>query len=78
MPGSAPSPAIAASGWAIARYGLQHKPTNHEGRPPLNGSVTHVIVLPGGGYAQHAAHEGEPIERWLQSLGLAASVSATH
>ena len=36
--------------------------------------MTHVIVLPGGGYAQHAAHEGEPIAGWLRSLGIAASV----
>ncbi len=41
---------------------------------PLTGAGTHMIVLPGGGYAQHADHEAEPIERWLQSLGLAASV----
>jgi len=33
-----------------------------------------VIVLPGGGYAQHAAHEAEPIARWLEELGVAASV----
>jgi acetyl esterase/lipase len=33
-----------------------------------------VIVLPGGGYAQHAAHEAEPIARWLGELGVAASV----
>jgi acetyl esterase/lipase len=40
----------------------------------LTGSETHVVVLPGGGYAEHAAHEGEPVERWLGSLGIAASV----
>ncbi|MEU9371117.1 alpha/beta hydrolase [Streptomyces avermitilis] len=34
----------------------------------------HVIVLPGGGYAVHAAHEAEPIVGWLEGLGLAASV----
>jgi len=33
-----------------------------------------VVVLPGGGYAQHAAHEGEQIARWLRGLGVAASV----
>ena len=33
-----------------------------------------MVVLPGGGYAQHAAHEGEPIARWLRGLGVAASV----
>ena len=40
----------------------------------LSGSATRMIVLPGGGYAQHAAHEGEPIVRWLTGLGLRASV----
>jgi acetyl esterase/lipase len=33
-----------------------------------------VIVLPGGGYAQHVADEAEPIARWLAELGVAASV----
>lgn len=35
---------------------------------------THVIVLPGGGYAEHAANEAEPVVAWLESLGLGASV----
>lgn len=33
-----------------------------------------MIVLPGGGYTQHAAHEGEPVARWLRGLGVTASV----
>jgi acetyl esterase/lipase len=37
-------------------------------------SGTHVIVLPGGGYSQHVAHEAEPIVGWLEGLGLDASV----
>ena len=36
--------------------------------------TTHVIVLPGGGYAQHASHEGEPIVQWLADIGVRASV----
>jgi acetyl esterase/lipase len=40
----------------------------------LTGSSPHVIVLPGGGYAEHAAHEAEPIARWLKELDVAASV----
>ena len=36
----------------------------------------HVIVLPGGGYAFRAEHEGEPVAAWLRSLGLGASVLA--
>jgi acetyl esterase/lipase len=35
--------------------------------------VTHVIVLPGGGYAEHAAHEGEPVVNWLKGLGFEAT-----
>ncbi|HWC37021.1 MAG TPA: prolyl oligopeptidase family serine peptidase [Acidimicrobiales bacterium] len=37
-------------------------------------SGTHLIVLPGGGYAEHAAHEAEPVVDWLQGLGMRASV----
>jgi acetyl esterase/lipase len=33
-----------------------------------------VIVLPGGGYQVHAAHEDEPIARWLNQAGLTALV----
>jgi acetyl esterase/lipase len=40
----------------------------------LSASSDHVIVLPGGGYAEHAANEGEPIAQWLQGFGVAASV----
>jgi acetyl esterase/lipase len=36
--------------------------------------AAHVIVLPGGGYAEHAAHEAEPIVDWLEGLGARASV----
>ncbi len=35
---------------------------------------THVIVLPGGGYAEHARHEAEPVARWLAGVGVQASV----
>ena len=34
----------------------------------------HVIVLPGGGYVQYAAHEAEPVAEWLATLGVHASV----
>lgn len=33
-----------------------------------------VVVCPGGGYARRAPHEGEPVARWLNSLGLHAFV----
>jgi acetyl esterase/lipase len=35
---------------------------------------THIIVLPGGGYAEYSPHEGEPVARWLRDCGLSASV----
>jgi acetyl esterase/lipase len=33
-----------------------------------------MLILPGGGYGHHAAHEGEPVARWLNTLGIAAFV----
>lgn len=33
-----------------------------------------VIVYPGGGYGMRADHEGEPIARWLNELGISAFV----
>lgn len=36
--------------------------------------ASHALVLPGGSYRSHAAHEAEPVAAWLESLGLAASV----
>jgi acetyl esterase/lipase len=35
---------------------------------------THMIVLPGGGYAEHAPHEAEPVARWLSEIGVQSSV----
>src|SRR6185312_1455450 len=37
-------------------------------------SGTHMIVLPGGGYAAHAPHEAEPVASWLSEIGVQASV----
>jgi acetyl esterase/lipase len=33
-----------------------------------------VIVCPGGGYTRRAEHEGAPVARWLNSLGIVAFV----
>lgn len=33
-----------------------------------------IAVFPGGGYDHLADHEGEPVARWLVSLGLAAAI----
>ena len=35
---------------------------------------THLIVLPGGGYAAYAENETEPVIEWLEARGIAASV----
>src|SRR5438445_1920525 len=35
---------------------------------------THMIVLPGGGYAEHAPHEAEPVAGWLGEIGVQGSV----
>jgi hypothetical protein len=40
-------------------------------RPAIS---THLIVLPGSGYAVHAAHEAEPVVAWLADVELTASV----
>lgn len=54
--------------------------TNRQPRPPprkkdmtMRSSVTgtHMIVLPGGGYAEHAPHEAEPVAQWLSDIGRA-------
>ena len=33
-----------------------------------------MLVLPGGGYVKHAAHEAEPVAEWIASLGIHAFV----
>ena len=33
-----------------------------------------ILVFPGGGYANRADHEGEPIAQWLNQIGLSAFV----
>ena len=37
-------------------------------------AATHMIVLPGGGYAEHAPYEAEPVASWLGAIGVQASV----
>ncbi|WP_127793342.1 alpha/beta hydrolase [Agromyces sp. LHK192] len=36
--------------------------------------TTHALVLPGGSYHHHAAHEAEPVADWLGGLGVTAEV----
>jgi acetyl esterase/lipase len=42
--------------------------------PVERGDGSAVIVFPGGGYQHLADHEGEPIARWLNTLGVSAFV----
>ena len=42
--------------------------------PPAAGTTAAIVVCPGGGYHGRAAHEGEPIARWLCGLGVAGLV----
>ncbi|MEW9699740.1 alpha/beta hydrolase [Paenibacillus sp. SI8] len=43
---------------------------------PLAGKAVSsaVIICPGGGYGRRAFHEGEPVAKWLNGLGIAACV----
>ena len=41
---------------------------------PADDAGTYMIVLPGGGYAEHAPHEAEPVAEWLDEIGVRASV----
>lgn len=43
-------------------------------KPDSNANGASVIVCPGGGYGMLAAHEGEPVALWLNSLGVTAFV----
>ncbi|HEX7715554.1 MAG TPA: alpha/beta hydrolase [Bacillota bacterium] len=52
----------------------QAKPSLKQFMPDSGSARGAIIVCPGGGYEYKAAHEGEPIARWLNSLGLTAFV----
>src|SRR6185312_12575256 len=56
-------------------------PAGEDGAPRLTpylverGAATGaVIVCPGGGYGRRAPHQGAPVARWVNSLGVAAFV----
>ena len=42
--------------------------------PALTGGGGAVLVLPGGGFREHTAHDGLGYARWLNSIGLGAVV----
>ena len=41
---------------------------------PVQEERPFMLILPGGGYHHLAEHEGEPVARWLNSLGIHAGV----
>lgn len=56
--------------------GLEDTPALTVYRPePGTATGAAFIVLPGGGYRGRAAHEGEPIAKWLNSVGVTAFVA---
>ena len=55
--------------------GPQHSPTLTFYRPPAGkANGCSILVLPGGGYARLAPHEGENYARWLADHGVTAAV----
>jgi acetyl esterase/lipase len=42
--------------------------------PPEIAGGAAIVICPGGGYGHLAAHEGEPVARWLNELGIAGVV----
>ncbi|HEX4796317.1 MAG TPA: alpha/beta hydrolase [Humisphaera sp.] len=42
--------------------------------PNPKGAVAAFVVCPGGGYGGLAAHEGQPIAQWLNTLGITGAV----
>lgn len=53
---------------------LEDKPRITPYLMPGDGPNACVVVCPGGGYGGRAAHEGEPVARWLNTLGISAVV----
>ncbi len=51
------------------------RPTLTLYRPSPEKSTSSIIVVcPGGGYGDHADHEGKPVAEWLNGLGITAVV----
>jgi acetyl esterase/lipase len=54
--------------------GAEDIPTLTPYLPPGEDRTAAIVVCPGGGYTRRAEHEGEPVARWLCSLGIAGLV----
>jgi len=53
---------------------LEDKPRITPYLPAGDGPFACIVVCPGGGYGGRARHEGEPIARWLNTIGVAGFV----
>jgi acetyl esterase/lipase len=75
-PAAAPAPIFLWPGGAPGAKGdaLEDKPRITPYLPAGDGPFACIIVCPGGGYGGRAAHEGAPICKWLNSIGVAGFV----
>jgi acetyl esterase/lipase len=73
---AAPDPIILWPGSAPGAKGdtMEDKPRITPYLPAGDGPFACIVVCPGGGYGGRAKHEGEPIARWLNSIGVAGVV----
>jgi len=53
---------------------LEDKPRITAYVPAGDGPFACIVICPGGGYGGRAKHEGEPIARWLNTIGVAGFV----
>ena len=53
---------------------LEDKPRITPYLPAGDGPFACIVICPGGGYGGRAKHEGEPIARWLNTIGVAGFV----
>jgi len=73
---AAPEPILLWPGGAPGAKGdtMEDKPRITPYLPAGDGPFACIIVCPGGGYGGRAPHEGAPICRWLNSIGVAGFV----
>jgi acetyl esterase/lipase len=63
-----------ASTREIANTPMDERPRLTPYLPAASVPTAAIVVCPGGGYRMLAPHEGEPVARWLNGLGIAAFV----
>src|SRR5438045_1023464 len=77
-----PQPSVPIPLWTGGAPGADTAESSAEERTPrltpflveTKAPAAAIVVCPGGGYRGRAAHEGAPVARWLNSLGIAAFV----